>query len=67
MVLLTQVRIDYWANGQIIEVAGSFNGWQHRVRMDHHPSSKHINPPGYRFSQHLLYPLPIPFETCCNL
>ncbi|XP_064962299.1 protein PTST homolog 3, chloroplastic isoform X3 [Musa acuminata AAA Group] len=45
---LKEVRIDYWANGQIIEVAGSFNGWQHRVRMDHHPSSKHINPPGYR-------------------
>ncbi|XP_065034519.1 protein PTST homolog 3, chloroplastic-like isoform X2 [Musa acuminata AAA Group] len=43
---LKEVRIDYWANGQIIEVAGSFNGWQHRVRMDHHPSSKHINPPG---------------------
>ncbi|URD97714.1 lysine-specific histone demethylase 1 [Musa troglodytarum] len=45
---LKEVRIDYWANGQIIEVAGSFNGWQHRVRMDHHPSSKHVNPPGYR-------------------
>ncbi|XP_065001467.1 protein PTST homolog 3, chloroplastic-like [Musa acuminata AAA Group] len=45
---LKEVHIDYWANGQIIEVAGSFNGWQHRVRMDHHPSSKHINPPGYR-------------------
>ncbi|RWV92619.1 hypothetical protein GW17_00044987, partial [Ensete ventricosum] len=45
---LKEVRIDSWANGQIVEVAGSFNGWQHRVRMDQHPSSKHINPPGYR-------------------
>ncbi|WOK98768.1 hypothetical protein Cni_G07480 [Canna indica] len=36
---LKEVHIDYLANGQIVEVAGSFNGWQHRIRMNLHPSS----------------------------
>ncbi|XP_042389381.1 protein PTST homolog 3, chloroplastic-like isoform X1 [Zingiber officinale] len=45
---LIEVHIDYWTDGEIIEVAGSFNGWQHRVRMNPHPSSEHINPHGSR-------------------
>ncbi|XP_009389138.2 protein PTST homolog 3, chloroplastic-like isoform X2 [Musa acuminata AAA Group] len=45
---LKEVHIDYWANGQTVEVTGSFNGWQHRVRLDLHPSSGQTNPPGLR-------------------
>ncbi|XP_074577809.1 uncharacterized protein LOC141834331 [Curcuma longa] len=45
---LIEVHIDYWTDGEIVEVAGSFNGWQHRVRMNPHPSSQHINPDGSR-------------------
>ncbi|CAL9079980.1 unnamed protein product [Musa textilis] len=45
---LKEVHIDYWANGQIVEVTGSFNGWQHRVRLGLHPSSGQTNPPGLR-------------------
>ncbi|THU44936.1 hypothetical protein C4D60_Mb02t12630 [Musa balbisiana] len=45
---LKEVHIDYWANGQTVEVTGSFNGWQHRVRLDLHPPSGQTNPPGLR-------------------
>ncbi|WOL07399.1 hypothetical protein Cni_G16140 [Canna indica] len=42
---LKEVHIDYWANGQIVEVAGSFNGWQDKVKLDLHPSSGDMEPP----------------------
>ncbi|MQL93805.1 hypothetical protein Taro_026460 [Colocasia esculenta] len=44
---LKEVLIEYWGNGEIVEVAGSFNGWQQRVKMDPHTSS---NPNGTRES-----------------
>ncbi|KAJ4969741.1 hypothetical protein NE237_002840 [Protea cynaroides] len=40
---LKEVQIEYWANGNNVEVAGSFNGWDHRIKMDLHPSSSAIN------------------------
>ncbi|XP_058082595.1 protein PTST homolog 3, chloroplastic isoform X7 [Magnolia sinica] len=47
---LKEVEIEYWGNGETVEVAGSFNGWHHPIRMDHHSSSKTINPTGLRNS-----------------
>ncbi|XP_068646012.1 protein PTST homolog 3, chloroplastic [Aristolochia californica] len=37
---LKEVRIEYQGVGEIVEVAGSFNGWHHRVKMDLQPSSE---------------------------
>ncbi|KAM0949637.1 putative AMP-activated kinase, glycogen-binding protein [Dioscorea sansibarensis] len=36
---LKEVHIEYWAIAETIEVAGSFNGWQHHIIMDLDPSS----------------------------
>ncbi|XP_072954910.1 protein PTST homolog 3, chloroplastic isoform X3 [Typha angustifolia] len=36
---LKEVHIKYMADGEIVELAGSFNGWQHRIKMDLDPSS----------------------------
>ncbi|XP_026664867.2 protein PTST homolog 3, chloroplastic isoform X2 [Phoenix dactylifera] len=45
---LQEVHIDYWANADIVEVAGNFNGWLHRIKMDRNPSSEPIERPGAR-------------------
>lgn len=34
--LFYQVEIEYSGNGDIVEVAGSFNGWHHPIKMDPH-------------------------------
>nr|CAD1835725.1 unnamed protein product [Ananas comosus var. bracteatus] len=47
-----EVQIDYWANGEVVEIAGSFNGWQHRIKMDLDPSSQSTNPSVSRQSLH---------------
>ncbi|XP_020093901.1 uncharacterized protein LOC109713977 isoform X2 [Ananas comosus] len=49
---LKEVQIDYWANGEVVEIAGSFNGWQHRIKMDLDPSSQSTNPSVSRQSLH---------------
>lgn len=36
---LKEVEIEYWGEGEIVEVAGSFNGWHQRIKMDPLPSS----------------------------
>lgn len=48
---LKEVEIQYWGEGEIIEIAGSFNGWQQRIRMDPLPSSSILNPTGSRKSR----------------
>ncbi|XP_042409013.1 protein PTST homolog 3, chloroplastic-like isoform X2 [Zingiber officinale] len=45
---LKEVHINYRTNGQVVEVAGSFNGWQHKVRMDLDHSSECIDSPDSR-------------------
>ncbi|GAB2272301.1 hypothetical protein Dimus_007121 [Dionaea muscipula] len=35
---LKEVQIQYWGEGEIVEVAGSFNGWHQRIKMDLKPS-----------------------------
>ncbi|OIT01369.1 PREDICTED: uncharacterized protein LOC109229651 isoform X1 [Nicotiana attenuata] len=41
---LKEVEIQYWADGESVEVAGSFNGWHHKVKMDLQASSGVIDP-----------------------
>ncbi|KAL2487359.1 5'-AMP-activated protein kinase-related [Abeliophyllum distichum] len=48
---LKEVEIEYLGDGETVELAGSFNGWQHRIKMDLHPSSSIINPIGSRKSR----------------
>ncbi|XP_012082429.1 protein PTST homolog 3, chloroplastic isoform X2 [Jatropha curcas] len=36
---LVEVKIQYSGDGEIVEVAGSFNGWHERIKMDPQPSS----------------------------
>ncbi|KAK4730902.1 hypothetical protein R3W88_023890 [Solanum pinnatisectum] len=39
---LKEVEIQYWADGENVEVAGSFNGWHHKIKMDPQESSDPI-------------------------
>lgn len=41
---LKQVQVDYWGEGETVEVAGSFNGWHHGVKLDPQPSSNITDP-----------------------
>ncbi|CAI9755170.1 unnamed protein product [Fraxinus pennsylvanica] len=41
---LKEVEVEYSGDGETVELAGSFNGWHHRIKMDLHPSSSIINP-----------------------
>ncbi|KAL9426825.1 hypothetical protein AB3S75_033580 [Citrus x aurantiifolia] len=41
---LEVVEIQYSGDGEIVEVAGSFNGWHHWIKMDPLPSSSIIEP-----------------------
>ncbi|XWS55872.1 hypothetical protein CRYUN_Cryun09bG0037200 [Craigia yunnanensis] len=41
---LEEVQIEYSGDGEIVELAGSFNGWHHRIKMDPKPSSTIKNP-----------------------
>lgn len=38
-----QVQIDFCGDGDVVEVAGSFNGWHHPIKMDPQPSSSDID------------------------
>ncbi|XP_057513802.1 protein PTST homolog 3, chloroplastic isoform X3 [Actinidia eriantha] len=46
-----KVQIQYWGDGETIEVAGSFNGWHHRIMMDPQPASSILDPIGSRKSR----------------
>ncbi|KAK1267624.1 hypothetical protein QJS04_geneDACA000219 [Acorus gramineus] len=48
---MKEVKIEYFGSGEVVEVAGSFNGWHHQIKMDPHLSSKIVNPTGSRISQ----------------
>lgn len=41
---LEEVEIEYSGDGEIVEVAGSFNGWHHRIKLDPKPSFTIKNP-----------------------
>ncbi|XP_073052568.1 protein PTST homolog 3, chloroplastic-like isoform X2 [Primulina eburnea] len=41
---LKEVEVKYTGYGEIVELAGSFNGWHHRIKMDPHSSSIGVGP-----------------------
>ncbi|XWS59630.1 hypothetical protein CRYUN_Cryun08bG0138400 [Craigia yunnanensis] len=41
---LEEVQIEYSGDGEIVEIAGSFNGWHHWIKLDPKPSSTIKNP-----------------------
>ncbi|KAE8099667.1 hypothetical protein FH972_017627 [Carpinus fangiana] len=58
---LEEVQIQYFGDGEIVEVSGSFDGWHHHINMDPQPSSTIIDPMESRKSRIwstmlLLYP-----------
>lgn len=48
---LEEVQIDYSGEGDIVEVAGSFNGWHQRIKMDPQPYSGVTDPARLRKSK----------------
>ncbi|KVH90409.1 hypothetical protein Ccrd_007598 [Cynara cardunculus var. scolymus] len=48
---LKQVQVEYWGDGETVEVAGSFNGWHHGVKLDLQPSSNITDPVELRTSR----------------
>ncbi|XP_024922387.3 protein PTST homolog 3, chloroplastic isoform X5 [Ziziphus jujuba] len=48
---LVEVEVQYCGEGEMVEVAGSFNGWHHWVKMDLQPSSSITESSGTRKSR----------------
>lgn len=48
---LKEVEIQYTGDGETVELAGSFNGWHHKIPMDPQLSSSTIDPSGTRTSR----------------
>ncbi|ESR41687.1 hypothetical protein CICLE_v10012080mg [Citrus x clementina] len=59
---LEVVEIQYSGDGEIVEVAGSFNGWHHRIKMDPLPSSSIIEPIRSRLWSTVLWLYPGTYE-----
>ncbi|RZB72509.1 Protein PTST-like 3, chloroplastic isoform E [Glycine soja] len=48
---LKEVQIEFCGDGDVVEVAGSFNGWHHRIEMDLQQSTSAIDLDGSRSSR----------------
>ncbi|XP_058763127.1 protein PTST homolog 3, chloroplastic-like isoform X2 [Vicia villosa] len=48
---LKEVLIEFSGDGDVVEVAGSFNGWHHPIKMDPEPSTSVIDHGGSRKSR----------------
>ncbi|KAK7316691.1 hypothetical protein RJT34_00342 [Clitoria ternatea] len=48
---LKEVQIEFCGDGDVVEVAGSFNGWHQRIKMDPQPSTSASDPSGPRRSR----------------
>ncbi|KAI4300323.1 hypothetical protein L6164_033714 [Bauhinia variegata] len=48
---LKEVQIQFSGEADTVEVAGSFNGWHHRIEMDPQPSTSVVDPSGSRRSR----------------
>ncbi|KAL2323243.1 hypothetical protein Fmac_027622 [Flemingia macrophylla] len=48
---LKEVQIEFCGDGDDVEVAGSFNGWQHQIKMDPQPLTRDIDLGGSRTSK----------------
>lgn len=48
---LVEAKVQYTGEGQMVEVAGSFNGWHQIIKMEPQPSSTLLDPVGSRKSR----------------
>ncbi|XP_068491571.1 protein PTST homolog 3, chloroplastic isoform X3 [Phaseolus vulgaris] len=48
---LKEIQIEFCGDGDIVEVAGSFNGWHHRIKLDPQPSTSAVDLGGSRSSR----------------
>lgn len=48
---LKEVQIEFCGDADVVEVAGSFNGWHHRIKMDPQPPTSAIDLGGSRNSK----------------
>ncbi|KAH0452498.1 hypothetical protein IEQ34_019797 [Dendrobium chrysotoxum] len=48
LIVPVDVQLQFCVNGEIVEVAGSFNGWHKQIKMNLHPSSKTVDLQGSR-------------------
>ncbi|KAK7392444.1 hypothetical protein VNO78_20883 [Psophocarpus tetragonolobus] len=48
---LKEVQIELYGDGDVVEVAGSFNGWHQRIKLDPQPSTSAIDLDGSRRSR----------------
>ena len=44
-----QVRVEFWGEGSVVQVAGSFNGWQHPIDMAPDVTSAVVKENGLRY------------------
>ncbi|KAI3687827.1 hypothetical protein L1987_81530 [Smallanthus sonchifolius] len=59
---LKQVQVEYWGEGETVQVAGSFNGWHHGVTLDPQPSSNITDPVELRLWRSMLWLYPGIYE-----
>lgn len=45
---LKRVQVEYWGEGERVELAGSFNGWRYFILMEPDPTSEITKPDGSR-------------------
>ncbi|MCO5549056.1 hypothetical protein L7F22_002522 [Adiantum nelumboides] len=45
---LKRVQVEYWGEGERVELAGSFNGWKYFILMESDPTSEISRPDGSR-------------------
>ncbi|XP_070006986.1 protein PTST homolog 3, chloroplastic isoform X2 [Nicotiana sylvestris] len=54
---LKEVELQYLVDGESVEVAGSFNGWHHKIKMDLEASSTIIDPIDQEASSDIVDPI----------
>ncbi|XP_020972405.1 uncharacterized protein DDB_G0271670 isoform X2 [Arachis ipaensis] len=45
---LKEVQLEFCGDAEVVEVAGSFNGWHHRIKLDPHPLASAVDYGGSR-------------------
>ncbi|XP_017415262.1 protein PTST homolog 3, chloroplastic isoform X2 [Vigna angularis] len=66
---LKEVQIGFWGDGDIVEVAGSFNGWHHQIKLDPQPSTSAVDigeSRSSRFWSTILWLYPGVYEVCAS-
>lgn len=47
--IIFQVQIEFCGDGDVVELAGSFNGWHHRIELDPQQSTSALDLDGSRY------------------